>query len=127
MGRFSFPLTSASHKARSAGTTPPRAATDDDELRTEFLATRLVETGPGTVKLQNVPGQHDDIPTAVGMVVAALNEKPDTGPGHLTVPHASRPVERTLSRTEHLPSRSELQRLAGRGPRGVNFLPPTGR
>ena len=36
--------------------------------------TRLVETGPGTVKVQHPPGAHDDIVTAVGMVVADLTQ-----------------------------------------------------
>ncbi len=52
---------------------------DDPEVRAEFLATRLVETGPGTVKLQNPPGAHDDIVTAVGMVVVDLADRPTGG------------------------------------------------
>jgi hypothetical protein len=35
----------------------------------------MVETGPRTVKVQNPPGAHDDIVTAVGMVVADLTQR----------------------------------------------------
>ncbi|GAA2181959.1 hypothetical protein GCM10009847_25650 [Leucobacter tardus] len=59
---------------------------DNDELRAEFLAVRLVETGPGTVKLQNPLGTHDDIVTAVGMVVADLTERPAPRPGSIIMP-----------------------------------------
>lgn len=59
---------------------------DDDEVREEFLAVRLVETGPGTVKLQNPPGSHDDIVVAVGMVVADLNERPLPGRASISIP-----------------------------------------
>lgn len=59
---------------------------DDPEVRSEFIATRLVETGPGTVKLQNPPGAHDDIVTAVGMVVADLLDRADAGRGSIMVP-----------------------------------------
>ncbi|MFP5198678.1 hypothetical protein [Micrococcus luteus] len=59
---------------------------DDAEVRDEFLSTRLVETAPGVVKLSNPRGAHDDIVTAVGMVVADLTERPDPGGGGVTVP-----------------------------------------
>lgn len=59
---------------------------DDEETRSEFLTTRLVETGPGVVKLQNPPGAHDDIVTAVGMLVVDLTEQPDPGRASITVP-----------------------------------------
>lgn len=63
---------------------------DDAETREEFLSTRLVETGPGTVKIQNPPGSHDDIVTAVGMIVADLTSQPDHGPGSIGSPIGSR-------------------------------------
>ncbi|HEY9292924.1 MAG TPA: terminase large subunit, partial [Microlunatus sp.] len=59
---------------------------DDGELTTELGTVRLVETGPGTIKLQNPSGTHDDAVTAVGMVIADLTAKEDTGRGHITVP-----------------------------------------
>lgn len=46
----------------------------------------MVETGPGTVKLANLPGTHDDIVTAVGMVVADLAGRSEPGPGTVTNP-----------------------------------------
>lgn len=59
---------------------------DESEVRAEFIATRLVETGPSTVKLQNPTGAHDDIVTAVGMVVADLNERPAIQRGAIHIP-----------------------------------------
>jgi len=68
---------------------------DDDELRAEAATVRMVETGPGTVKMSNPPGTHDDVLTAVGMVVADLTARPDVGGGSVRVPSAARPVART--------------------------------
>ncbi|WP_133249892.1 hypothetical protein [Brachybacterium endophyticum] len=59
---------------------------DDEEVRSEFVSTRMVETGPGTVKLQNPPGTHDDIVAAVGMVISDLMDQPEPGGGMVTVP-----------------------------------------
>jgi len=64
---------------------------DDAETRQEFLSVRMVETGPGTVKLQNPPGTHDDIVTAVGMVVVDLAGRGDPGRASITVPRGTRP------------------------------------
>lgn len=58
---------------------------DDATTREQFLSTRLVETGPGVVKLANPVGHHDDIPTTVGMIVAELTANPHMG-GQVTVP-----------------------------------------
>ena len=55
------------------------------EVRDEFLSTRLVETAPGVVKLSNPRGSHDDIVTAVGMIVADLTERPDDSGARATV------------------------------------------
>ena len=68
---------------------------DDPEVRDEFLTTRLVETAPGVVKLSNPRGAHDDIVTAVGMVVADLTERPDVGRGGVTVPRGVIPPRAT--------------------------------
>ncbi|MBN6828085.1 hypothetical protein ACUXMN_000791 [Micrococcus yunnanensis] len=59
---------------------------DDVEVRDEFLSTRLVETAPGVVKLSNPRGSHDDIVTAVGMIVADFMERPDDSGARATVP-----------------------------------------
>ncbi|MFZ1382337.1 MAG: terminase large subunit [Scrofimicrobium sp.] len=61
---------------------------DDEEVRDEFLSVRLVETGAGTVKLSNPPGTHDDIPTAVAMVLVALSEQPASTYSAISVPQA---------------------------------------
>lgn len=62
---------------------------DDPEVRSELCAVRMVETGPGTVKMQNPPGTHDDVAVAVGMIVADLTERPTLGRGSVTVPRGS--------------------------------------
>lgn len=62
---------------------------DNPELREEFLTARLVETGPGVVKLQNPPGTHDDIVTAVGMVIADLTSRPSQRRGAIIMPGES--------------------------------------
>lgn len=77
---------------------------DDDELRDEFLATRLVETAPGVVKLQNPPGSHDDIVTAVGMLVAHFADVPEVGGGSITVPTGN--VQRQLTSDRRIGSDS---------------------
>ena len=83
---------------------------DDAEVREEFMSTRMVETGPGTVKLQNPPGTHDDIVTAVGMVITDLMGRPEPGGGMITVPRGRvRPVS-LAQRTEGRPSLSLAQR-----------------
>ena len=50
---------------------------DDPELIDGFNSTRMIESTPGTVKLSNPAGHHDDIPTVIGMAVALLSERPD--------------------------------------------------
>lgn len=59
---------------------------DDDELRSEANTVRMVETGPGLVKMSNPPGTHDDVLTVVGMIVADLTESPDVGGGGISIP-----------------------------------------
>lgn len=99
---------------------------DDDETRREFLSSRLVETGPGVVKIQNPPGTHDDIVTAVGMVVADLTERPDYGAGSVTSPRGRVP-ERTLRDARPaMPKRLAVRAVARRGPGGVSFVTGVG-
>ena len=89
---FIFSSTGANRIARTLwGALRDRALSlpDDAELREEFLTLRLVETGPGVVKLQNPPGTHDDIVTAVGMVVADIIDKPTSAPGGIVMPGES--------------------------------------
>lgn len=96
---YIFSAAGASRLARSLATALRDRALelpDDEETRREFITTRLVETGPGTVKLQNPPGAHDDIVTAVGMVVTDLMARPETGRGSVMVPQG-RMVKRDLS------------------------------
>lgn len=94
---------------------------DDDELRTEAMAVRLVETGPGTVKMSNPPGTHDDVLTAVGMVLADLTAQPDDGRGAIFSPASyGRPVARTLRDARPtLPTAQRLRQSARTAPRGL--------
>jgi len=95
---------------------------DDDETRSEFLSTRLVETGPSTLKIQNPPGAHDDIVTAVGMVVADLTERPDTGRGSLHIPggRITRDAAAPHTGARPAPPRRLAARMAARRmPRGL--------
>ena len=73
----------------------------------------MVETGPGTVKIQNPPGTHDDIVTAVGMVVADLTDRPDNGARTITVPRGRMPARTLRDGTPTLPLPMALRR-AGR-------------
>ncbi len=58
---------------------------DDPELIDGLNSTRMVETGPGTVKLQNPVGHHDDTAVVAGMAVALLTERSDVR-GGISVP-----------------------------------------
>jgi hypothetical protein len=49
---------------------------DDPELISELQTARLVETGPGVVRMMNPRGTHDDLATAVGMAVVHLTSHP---------------------------------------------------
>jgi hypothetical protein len=56
---FVFSAAGANRLARSLyGALRDRALSlpDEEETRSEFVSTRIVETGPGTVKIQNPPG-----------------------------------------------------------------------
>jgi hypothetical protein len=67
---------------------------DDAELIRELQTARLVETGPGTVKLQNPPGTHDDLAVAVGMCVVDLVDHPTGLP--MLMPNAQQFAGRSL-------------------------------
>lgn len=94
---------------------------DDPETREEFTATRLVETGPGTVKIQNPPGAHDDIVVAAGMVLVDLLAEPD-GRGSITAPTGRRPARTIHDARPKPPPRLAARMAARRGPRGVPWL-----
>jgi hypothetical protein len=86
---FVFSTTGANRLARSVYTAlrdRTLSLPDDEEVRDEFMSARLVETGPGTLKLQNPDHHHDDIVTTVAMVVADLTSRPEVGRGGVTVP-----------------------------------------
>lgn len=72
---------------------------DDQELREQFIATRLVETNAG-VRLNNPVGQHDDIPTVTAMLHVALAEKASVGRAAITVPRATVPIKRATRTAE---------------------------
>jgi hypothetical protein len=59
---------------------------DDEEVVSELCSVRMVETGPGLVKMSNPPGTHDDAATAIAMVIADLTERPGYGSASITVP-----------------------------------------
>jgi hypothetical protein len=54
---------------------------DDPGLLEELRQVRIVATGPGTVKLDNPPGTHDDQAVAVALAAAHLLERPTSQPG----------------------------------------------
>ena len=76
----------------------------------------MVEIGPGTVKVQNPPGAHDDIVTAVGMVVADLTQRSE-GRGLITstVSRTIEPRSSTDARPT-LPSRRSVRWAASDRP-----------
>lgn len=61
---------------------------DDDELRAEAASVRMVEIGSGMVKMSNPPGTHDDVLTAIGMIIADFSQRPDVGFGAMSNPNS---------------------------------------
>ncbi len=103
---------------------------DDPELVSELGTARLVETSPGTVKLQNPAGTHDDLPTVVGMALAHWNERPDQGPASVGVPRgrgrssalslaANAEARHGISPQDRAAMRVQLRGAARRSPRGL--------
>jgi hypothetical protein len=78
---------------------------DDEELLAELGAARLVETGPGLVKMINPAGSHDDAAVALGMCLVHLIDHP--GSGAASMPSAE-DVTRTL-----LPRRGQGRPVVG--------------
>lgn len=112
---FVFSASGASRLARALyGSLRDRSLSlpDDPETRAEFIATRMVETGPSTVRLTNPPGAHDDIVAAVGMVVVDLTERPDLGRGSVWVPRGLIPRRAVHDATPTLPLKMSLRRAA---------------
>lgn len=85
---------------------------DDPVLLDELAAVRLVETGPGLVKLDNPPGTHDDQAVAVAMAASRLLEAVG-GPTTVYVPQGRISDHR---RTAHPLTR---RRLRGQQPTTV--------
>jgi hypothetical protein len=79
---------------------------DDAELTSELQTARLVETAPGVVKLQNARNAHDDLATAVGMVIVHLTERPTSQPAKF--------FGRTQARTSLLDAYTSSVLSAGR-------------
>ena len=96
---------------------------DDPEVRAEFMSTRMVETGPGTVKLQNPAGSHDDIVAAVGMVITDLMGRPDPGGGMVTVPRGRRDPVSLAQRAAQRPGLSLAQRARAAARAGAAYGP----
>ena len=101
---------------------------DDPELQAELLTVRLVETGPGTVKMDNPTGTHDDAVTTVAMVAATLMAQPDYGPGSAYVPTGKVGPRATVTTRERMASpsgqfASVIARSKARSmPRGVRAI-----
>lgn len=123
---FVFSTAGANRLARSLwGVLRDRALElpDDPEVRNEFLSTRLVESGPGTVKLDNPPRTHDDLVVAVGMVVADLLGKPEVGPGRVTVPSGHIRRSLTPERISRTRAAQPLKMPRGFPSNAVRFAP----
>jgi hypothetical protein len=75
---------------------------DDEELLAELGSVRLVETGPGLVRLDHRSGEHDDQAVTVAMVAASLLDRP-TGGGRIHVATGELPPIR-LIRAVHITS-----------------------
>lgn len=87
---------------------------DEEEIRSQFQTVRLVETGPATVKLENPPGTHDDIPTAVGMLLTELTSSAPVGRVSISVPQGTRQLYRpspvSALRRDHRETRAGAMR-----------------
>jgi len=74
---FTFSTAGVNRLARSLyGALRDRAIVlpDDDGLLTELASVRLVETGPGLVRLDHRAGGHDDQAVAVALVLVELTD-----------------------------------------------------
>jgi hypothetical protein len=76
---------------------------DDEELLAELSRVRLIETGPGLVRLDHRSGEHDDQAVTVAMVTASLLDRP-TGGGRIHVATGDQPPIRLVpDREKHEP------------------------
>jgi hypothetical protein len=82
---------------------------DDPELISELQSARLVETGPGTVKLQNPPGTHDDLAVGVGMCLVDLLDHPTGLPASW-----GGPAMAGVSLLPRYPGRRDMLMMGGR-------------
>jgi hypothetical protein len=103
---FTFSTGSVNRLARSLyGALRDRAIVlpNDPELAAELAAVRLVEVGPGLVRLDHRSGEHDDQAVTVAMVAATLLDRPSGG-ARLHVPEGELPPVRLVrSREKHEP------------------------
>lgn len=81
---------------------------DDRELRAELGRVRLKQNGPGSVKLDNPSGTHDDRATVLGMAVTLLQGQASVGQGWMAFyrGEAAKQAEASPSHPQlrHLPS-----------------------
>lgn len=71
---------------------------DDPVVREQFIATQLLETSPGTVKLVNrEAGSHDDLPVVCGMLTVRLGEGADSSGSGVSAARGGLPGNRTKS------------------------------
>ena len=71
---------------------------DDEALTSELSKVRLVETGPGLVRLDHRSGEHDDQAIACALLCASLLDRPG-GTGHIFVAEGDMPrTQLTMSR-----------------------------
>ncbi len=95
---------------------------DDPELIAELQSVRLIETGPGTLKLSNPAGTHDDVAVAVGMAAATLLDQPVGGS------RTASPVGRRIdSRPPPRPEDQSIDAQVRRAARGASRRSRSGR
>lgn len=104
---FIFSTASTNRLARVLGTALRDRAIDlpdDPELQSQLATVRIVETGPGTVKMQNPTGTHDDLAVAVAMVAADLLSQPDLVGGVISTAQGS------IGRRSNITTREAIRR-----------------
>jgi hypothetical protein len=105
---------------------------DDEELAEELASVRLVETGPGLVRLDHHHSQHDDRAVVVGMLTASLMDQP-SGALKLTIPTGRIPSRRppgpgpTEQRPPAVVPTGEPRPAPDGGWRPGSLRPPPGR
>lgn len=96
---------------------------DDEELLSELGSVRVVETGQKMLKMSNPAGTHDDVATAVGMVIQELTRQPDLTGGRIFSATQERYQRTVHDATPRLARTSEVRQLAKKAPAGVLWFP----